>query len=242
MNPILTLTHNALEMTKKAVDSFLRQDIDVQIFAFDNGSTDGTVGWLETVGILLDHAVLNAGVSKGWNVGLKRLFNDSDHVLVCNNDVELPPWFYRELLSYREPFITGVSCDGANLKTPPPASNLVPHPDFSAFLIRREAWQQIGPFDEGMRHYAQDCDYHVRATQEGIPLPAANCPFHHERSSTLRLASPEDRDEIEAQANLDRSYFLKKWGFPVGSEEYQRATLCKAGSEIPFPGEIRERL
>lgn len=240
MNPILTLAHNGLEMTKKAVYSFINQDITVRVYVIDNGSTDGTLGWLEEVGILMDGAESNAGVSAGWNHGLTMLFDryGAEHVLVTNNDVELPRCFYHELLTYRVPFVTGVSCGHRGAKIPP-RSNLVPHPDFSAFLIRKDAWQAIGPFDEDMKFYAQDCDYHVRACQAGVPLLAANLPFYHERSSTLRLASEEERIEIEWQANKDREVFFKKWGYGVGSPEYQEATKARAGTEIPFPGEIR---
>ena len=240
MNPILTLTHNGLELTKKAVDSFLRQDIQVSIYVIDNASADGTLQWLETIGILLEGSDTNAGVSAGWNQGLNMLFDkyNAEHVLVTNNDVELPRWFYRDLLSCRVPFVTGVSSDKL-LVSMPPQSNLVPHPDFSAFLIRRSAWKEVGPFDEDMKFYAQDCDYHVRACKVGVPLLAANAPFYHERSSTLRRASPEERVEIEARAGQDRENFRLKHGFTVGSPEYQEATKVKAGTPIPFPGEER---
>ena len=240
MNPILTLTHNGLEMTKKAVDSFLHQDLPISIYVIDNGSTDGTLPWLETVGILLDGSNLNCGVSAGWNQGLTMLFDkyNAEHVLVTNNDVELPRWFYRDLLSYRVPFVTGVSSDKLEVSMPP-KSNLVPHPDFSAFLIRRSAWKEIGPFDEDMKFYAQDCDYHVRACRAGVPLLAANAPFYHERSSTLRLSSEQERVEIETRACQDRENFRLKHGFTVGSPEYQEATKVRSGTDTPFPGEIR---
>lgn len=240
MNPILMLTHNGLKMTRKAVDSFLHQDMPIQICVIDNGSTDGTVPWLETVGIMLAEMDCNAGVSAGWNAGLNLLFDkyNAEHVLVTNNDVELPRWFYRDLLSYRVPFVTGVSSDRLEVSMPP-KSNLVPHPDFSAFLIRRSAWKEIGEFDEDMRFYAQDCDYHVRACKIGVPLLAANAPFYHERSSTLRLALEQERVEIEGQANRDREAFRLKHGFTVGSPEYQAATNVQPGTPLPFPGEER---
>ena len=42
MNPVLILTHNNLDITKKCVDSVFRQDNDAKPFIYDNGSTDGT--------------------------------------------------------------------------------------------------------------------------------------------------------------------------------------------------------
>jgi GT2 family glycosyltransferase len=229
MNPVLIVTHNCLEMTKRCVESVDRQSVRSELCIIDNGSIDGTKGWLFHQSSTIQGVMHsdNAGVSAGWNIGLIYFLDrlKYSHVLVINNDVVLPPWFYSELLSYEMPFVTGVSVDNMDtIRELPPRVPLVSHPDFSAFLIRRDAWEKIGPFDEGMKFYAQDCDYHVRACKAGVPLLAANLPFYHERSSTLRLASPEEQAEIQTQASADREYFHKKWGFAVGSEEYQRET------------------
>jgi GT2 family glycosyltransferase len=229
MNLCLMLTHNGLEITKRSVESVFAQDSETHLVTIDNGSTDGTQDWFQKnhkVSVFIPED-RNLGVSKSWNTGLELLLMISrhDHCLVINNDTVLPPWFYSELLSYNVPFVTGVSVDNMDtIRYRPPRAPLVGHPDFSAFLIRRDAWDKIGPFDEGMKFYAQDCDYHVRACRAGVPLLAANLPFYHERSSTLRLASPAEQAEIQSQANADRAYFQKKWGWPVGSEEYQQAT------------------
>lgn len=245
------LTHNCLELTKRAVASVQVQDVQTDIMIFDNRSTDGTIAWIESATIASTNFNLNCfisseneGVSAGWNKVLRYYFSTPwmcDHVLVVNNDVVLPPWFYRELLSYDAPFVSGFSVGTMEEMgdTPPPRVPLTGGPDFSAFLIRRDTWEKIGPFDEGMKHYASDCDYHIRAAQAGIPLLTAHAPFYHERSSTLNHASPEDRDAILSQAHLDRKYFEEKWGFTVGSQEFMEAVQCKSGNDVPFPGEVR---
>lgn len=243
MNPVLILCHNCIELTKRCVESVKNQDLETSLYFVDNGSTDGTADWARAqnpAGFVRFQD--NSGVSKGWNLILSIIFSqpEGSHCLIVNNDVVLPPWFYSELLSYKVPFVSGVSAmTMERIQEKVPRGPLVTHPDFSAFLIRRSAWQEIGPFDEGMKFYAQDCDYHLRGALADVPLFAANCPFYHERSSTLRSASPEERVEIEGQANRDRAFFLKKWGFPVGSEEYQQTTQSKAGTNLPFPGEIK---
>jgi GT2 family glycosyltransferase len=226
MNLALTLTRNNISLSKNAVWSVAAQDIPTHVYAIDNGSTDGTVEWLTKIGSLLESFPDNHGVSAGWNLGLSTLFAspNCEHVLVINNDVILPQWFYGELLRYQEPFVTGVTVDSMEaIHTLPQREPLQRAPDFSGFLIRREAWEKIGPFDENMKFYASDVDYHVRSYQAGIPLLKANVPFYHERSATLRSSSPEDRQVIENQANADRAYFMKKWGFAVGSHEHLRA-------------------
>jgi GT2 family glycosyltransferase len=243
MNPVLILTHNGLEqLTKRCVESLRKQEIETSLFVIDNGSTDGTWEWLSREQFQFIHYRENAGVSHGWNLGLSILFDKAgslrcNHVLVVNNDTILPPWFYFELLGYDVPFVTGVSVDSMDaIKDTAPELPLQPAPDFSAFVIRRDCWEKIGPFDEGMKFYAQDADYHIRACHEGMPLMKANVPFYHERSSTLRLAPEKERQEIEQQANRDREYFYKKWGFTVGSPEHYAAVGFSTSSKALFPG------
>lgn len=232
MNAVLTLTRNNLALTKRTIASILSQDIPTIMCAIDNGSTDGSREWLDEDDYLLGASSVNEGVSSGWNRGLGNIFSAAlaghhnmpveEHVLVIGNDTVLPPWFYRELLSYDQPFVTGIAVDSMDvIKSLPAKCPLDPHPDFSAFLIRRDCWEKVGPFDERMKLYASDCDFHVRAHRLGIPLSKANLPFYHERSSTLNLASPEERAVIESQANADREVFRSLYGCLPGTAEYE---------------------
>jgi GT2 family glycosyltransferase len=233
VNPCLILTRNNLDLTKRCVDSVRTQDIPVDIFVVDNGSTDGTREWLydEYVDISMFLREKNEGVSKGWNLGLDYLFQDgfddgtyrpnSDHCLVIGNDTVLAPWTYSALLSVDAPFVTGVDAGMGPLPDKPDIYPLSPHPDFSCFLIRRECWEKVGPFDEDMMMYAQDCDYHVRAHQLGVTLWKASIPYNHERSSTLNRASAEERLAIHMRANLDREVFRTKYGCIPGQPAYE---------------------
>jgi GT2 family glycosyltransferase len=234
MNPVLILTHNGIAFTERCVDSLRRQDIPVIIYTVDNGSTDGTREWMEKSNDIkwcrLDH---NAGVSFGWNDGLGRIFGTDrlfnyegridifEHCLVIGNDTVLPNFFYRELLSYNLPFVTGVAVDSMKqAEILPEHSEPVPNPDFSAFLIRRECWEKVGPFDERMVSWCSDCDYHVRAHRMGIPLMKVNVPFYHLRSRTIELAPPREKRMLEMQADADRLTFFEKWKARVGSPQY----------------------
>ena len=211
---VLMLTRNNLALTMRAARSVAAQDISTILNIVDNGSSDGTKDCIFTGGTRLLHAFSdNAGVSKGWNRGLSILFEQTDQVFLLNNDVLLPRWFCSQLLAYDKPFVSGVSVDKMEqIAEPAPMGELHPHPDFSAYLLRREVWDKVGPFDESMKHYASDNDWHVRAHKAGVQLWKANVPFMHERSSTINLATPEERQEIQAQANRDRAVFQQKWG------------------------------
>lgn len=220
---VLILTRNNLELTKRTVESVRSQDKPTSVHIVDNGSTDGTLEWAEANSILLDASDHNAGVSHGWNRGLSTLFENRNchQVLVLNNDTVIPPWFVRELSSYNVPFVTGVAVDQMDMIRERPARmQLQNNPDFSAFMIRRDCWEKVGPFDERMKLYASDCDFHVRAHKLGMPLFKACLPYYHERSSTLNCATPEDRQRIETQANEDRAVFLYLHSCLPGQPEY----------------------
>jgi len=219
MNPVLILTHNCLELTKRCVESIRNQDIQTEIMIYDNGSTDSTEEWLaDEMNSHYANAILlheNKGVSVCWNSGLNYLFNGPryEHVLVINNDTTLPPWFYRRLLELNLPFVTGVSVGShEEIATEPTELNPIEAPDFSAYLIRKAAWDRIGRFDEHMVMYCQDLDYHIRAWRAGIHLMNAQLPFYHERSSTLKQADPRERRLIEMRADADREILREKWG------------------------------
>lgn len=226
-NPVLTLTHNCLELTKRCVASVLAQDIEVKLIVIDNASTDGTQEWLEQNWreMNFDYGQMesNRGVSAGWNIGINVAFEKgSEQILVLGNDVAIAPSTYRSLISCKLPFVTGVAVDNmeqALQETHPEVQSA--NPDFSMFCITKDAWSKLGPFNERMKHYCSDCDMHIRGHRLGISMMKASIPFYHERSSTLRLAAPEERIEIETQANKDRQVFQGIYGCLPGSKEYE---------------------
>lgn len=228
MNPVLIPTHNNLELTKKCVASVHGQDIPTTIMFYDNGSSDGTSNWLpdnsDQKGDMAWRSQFNEGVSKAWNFGLNHLFNvGAEHVLVINADTVLPPWFYFKLINYDVPFITGISADTmAALRSPSSWVEPAVSPDFSAFFIRRDCWEKVGEFNVAMVNYCSDCDYHVRAHRLGIPLLNSGVPFYHERSSTIRLAGPQERRQLQLGADADREVFRGLYGCVPGDPEYAR--------------------
>ena len=234
VNPVLILSYNGLPLLKNCVDSVRKQDIPTSMYIFDNGSVDGTKPWLARQvreGFGYSGSNENLGVSKGWNEGLGYLFGhmNYEHVLVLNQDVILPPTAYRELLAFNVPFVTGFPVDNM-LDIGPmmerPQTGLSPYPCFSAFLIRRSAWEKIGKFTEpstpdaedGFFAWAGDCDYHVRGHHLGVGMFKSGVPFYHDGSSTIRNASDEEKKWFAERGNKDRAYFRKLYGCIPGEE------------------------
>lgn len=107
---------------------------------------------------------------------------------------------------------------------PTPRSDATrPHPDFSCFMISRECYERVGPFDEQfVGAFCEDGDYHVRMHNVGVYAYAIDLPFWHVGggSQTIKRAGVEEQQRISEQAARNREYFRSKWGFEIGSPEY----------------------
>jgi GT2 family glycosyltransferase len=237
VNPVIIPTHNCYELTVRCIESVLAQDIPVKLLVIDNGSTDERLrAYLAQFNIEGTHECVflgrNAGVSKAWNIGLAAFFNSgaANHALMLNNDLEIPPQYYRLLIETEENFISGVNIGTPNdarywdngIVPRPERRHRRPHPDFSAFLITKLCWDRVGPFDENMVFYAQDCDYHVRMNREGIWAGSINLEYYHYASGTLKQATDEEKQQIALQADADRDEFTKKYGCRIGTAEYDK--------------------
>ena len=81
----ITITYNRLDLTKRTVQKFYEKtNVDFHLF-IDNGSTDGTVEWLEDY-----HRILlgkNLGIAAAFYYGVQQL-KDYDYILKLDNDVE----------------------------------------------------------------------------------------------------------------------------------------------------------
>jgi GT2 family glycosyltransferase len=81
----ITITFNRLELTKRTIKSFYEKTgVDFHLF-IDNGSTDGTVEWLEDY-----HRIIlgeNYGIAAAFYYGVQQL-KDYDYILKLDNDVE----------------------------------------------------------------------------------------------------------------------------------------------------------
>lgn len=223
-NWIVCIARGNLSLTKRAVASFLAQDIDVTVLLINNASTDGTAAWMATMGdrIRQIHFTDQKSVAECWNYGISWCFSQgADHVLVANNDVRLKPWTYRLLAADGGGFVTAVGVNNQEQfdEAPEPETKR-PRPDYSCYLIRKEVFQQV-PFDEGyLVAFGEDGDHHVRLHRLGIPAYCIGVPFFHVGSATVKLADPEEAERIGKQAERNRERFFRKYGARIGTPEY----------------------
>jgi len=224
MNWIVMPCRNGRELTRRCLHTLLAQDIgDVSVLVVDTGSEDGTRELARTYENVSLIRMQDASVSECWNTALSWVFMTVPYALVVNNDTELRPDTYRLLCEDRGAFVTAVGTDNLEKINGPLNGHFTkrPHPYFSCFLIRRECWQKVGPFDEAFKGaYCEDGDYHLRMHKAGIYAYCIDLPFYHVGSGTLKNADGEDKERICKMADANRDYFQRKWGFAMGSPEY----------------------
>lgn len=209
------------------------------MLVLNNESTDGTAEYLNAFkDVWQIYSSPPRSVAASWNMALELVFNAaaSDYALVVNNDVELRPDTYRLLVEDGGGFVTAVGVrELSNTLSVPNPNAKRPHPDFSCFLIRREVYQKIGPFDENfLIAFCEDGDYDLRMYKAGIRAYCIDLPYLHHGSMTVKNAEPGEVRKIQEQAAKNRLYFKNKWGFEMGSEEYYTA-LDKGGPPTPTP-------
>lgn len=239
MNWIVLLAFNStseqLDQTKDAIVSAMLQDVgNVKLWAIDNGSTDGGATW-EFLTDLASRHPMSVRVSRNeqnqspihvGNQSMRELFDSgAQHILGIPNDVVLPPNLYREFLRWPRGIVTGSMTSERDFPHFESAQAVSEHTPMAVVLIRKWAHDALiakdGYFwDEGYFNYASDCDFALRLAACGIRGIQLDIQYWHSCSASWRLADPFTSALITRQADIDRSYFERKWGFRVESERY----------------------
>ena len=233
MNPVLVLCYNQIDLTKKCVDAILAQTIPVHLTVVNNGSTDATRQWLSDLSTFVSnvtvvHLDTNTAPTKIANAMAAGIFSNSDHVLGVSNDAILPPNAYSELLSHPEPLVGAMMWD--QVEPPHCYQSQVVGTDVhtSVCIVRKSLYttfmDRYGYYlDEGFFMYANDVDFKLRMIECGLTGAQTDVGCWHYGSATWRLAPPEEARRMLQQADIDRAHFTRKWGFSIGSEEYNKA-------------------
>jgi GT2 family glycosyltransferase len=197
---VVLLTWNGLEYTKACLDSirlktsFNRYDIVVA----DNGSTDGTVEYLQAQSdVKTVYNDANLGFAKGSNVAIAQTDPQSD-VILLNNDTEIvqPDWISAlQRVAHSADDIGMVGCRlirpdgmlqhmGAYLPVDTfageqigacerdinqfPGNHDVESVVFACVYLKRATLEAVGLLDEEYFSYFEDTDYCLRVKERGL--------------------------------------------------------------------------
>jgi len=221
---IYDTTAEQFALTKAAFQSIQAQDILVQIYVIDNGSTwPETRSWTHNLPreVFVREYQDNRSPIALANLFLDDILGITDHVLCVPNDVVLPPNLYREFLRFPRGIVTGSMTDGS-LGIIDHATAVNECTPLAVCLIRKWAHDALVAkdgyfFDPQFFMYASDCDFALRLAACGIRGVQLDIQYWHYGSASHRLGK---HGEGAYGADDDRDYFRRKWGFPVDDPQY----------------------
>ena len=198
---IIILTWNGLEYTKKCLDSLQKSHglKKCNVYVVDNGSTDGTIEYLESLDwIILIKNNENLGFVRGNNIAIRQI-TEGDIVLL-NNDIIISQLDWIEELqkcAYRENEIGLVGCRLVNEEGEFLHAGTYIYPEtywgqqigggqkdigqyqddrevqgvvFACVYIKRAVLDKLGGLNEVFFSYFEDTDYCLAARKAGFKV------------------------------------------------------------------------
>jgi GT2 family glycosyltransferase len=208
------------------------------VFVCDNGSTDGTPGRIRQAfpEVRLVELGANLGFPLACNRGVQA--GSAQIVVLLNNDVECRPDFLERLVapllgdqrlgSAAALLLTpgeeriesfGLAVDptlagyprlrGARARDAQSGNPVLVGPSGAAGAYRRQAWDDVGGLDEGVRFYGEDVDLALRLRAAGWSTTAVSAAV----AVHLGSASAAHRSAWQRyQGGFARGYFLRRYG------------------------------
>jgi GT2 family glycosyltransferase len=246
---IIILTWNALDYTKSCLESLRAHSDhpDYRVIVADNGSTDGTIAYLQSlpwVKVLLNGE--NLGFAAGNNRAI-HLADPASDVVLLNNDTEIhqADWLARlQACAYASPDIGVVGC---RLRRPgrtfQHAGAFMPldtlwgqqigggekdinqyHLDrdvesvvFACVYLKREVLEKVGCLDEDYFSYFEDTDFCMRARRGGYRIVCCGSVTVVHHENVSTQANASSHNDMFLRA---QKVFRKKWEKTLQAERY----------------------
>lgn len=225
---------NRRDLTKSILTQLKKQGGYTEILVYDNGSTDGTVTYLERQDVASSFDAKGAGIYNIWNEGVKQAQRLAEgypcNIAILNNDLMLGNSFLERMAHALRSGPTSLVAVSGNYdgRTGPtevlPTTGTFKNGGLAgfAFMVKGEAMGTTVPyFDEHYTWYFGDDDF-VHSIEQaggtvGIATPA---DFIHigggsqtsSNGTRERLGTKELRDSVDG----DTAYYMSKWA-PVAA-------------------------
>jgi GT2 family glycosyltransferase len=238
------VTLDGLAFTRLCLESVLGslEAPALELVVVDNGSTDGTVEYVQRLAERNPRAHL---MTTGSNIGFAAALNRGlaaargQRLLILNNDTILPPRGLSRLLPYLADETVGLIgpisneaateaevdvsytsymelIDVAEERAKAHAGNLLELDMLTMFCValRRDVYERVGPLDERFEiGLFEDDDYSLRVKQAGYKIKCAeDVLIHHFGEASIGSLVPTGEHAAIFDANKRR--FEEKWGIP----------------------------
>lgn len=219
-NYVVVPVKDRLDLTRQLIDKIVGQGECDGIILCDNGSTDGTAEWADTVELVHRLDMPDANIHQMWNAGIEFALARSPrcNVAILNNDIKVGPAFLSTLAGAlrADPLAAVVSpnYDGRDLDGPQPVVDICAgRYDGSggiagfAFMLRGESGYR---FPEQLTWWYGDNDLMMTAAQAGMHgLLVGGTWCEHVDGG----GQTGDWDDPDVRAVLDRDgeLFREKW-------------------------------
>jgi GT2 family glycosyltransferase/2-polyprenyl-3-methyl-5-hydroxy-6-metoxy-1,4-benzoquinol methylase len=266
LTSIVIVTHNQVHFTQLCLDSIRRYtDEPYELIVVDNGSTDGTLTYLRSLGdVNVIENCTNLGFPAGANQGIRAA--TGQQVLLLNNDTWVTTgWLGRMLHALFSDPDVGLVGPSSNWVSGEQQVNVTYEQDLLGLesfawdwgkahdqtrvetqrlvgfclLMRREVIERVGLLDErfGIGCFEDD-DYSRRAIQAGYRLVIARDAFVHHFGGQTFLASGVD---YSALLKRNRELYRQKWEEKQqgGRQASFAAVAARLPAELADPGDLR---
>ncbi len=225
--------YNQLHYTRQCIESIRRcTRRPYELILVDNGSTDGTRPYLDSVGATVIANTTNLGCAKAWNQGVR--LATGKIIGILNNDIVVTPGWLAGLLSYMEQSGHGLvspaaregpldyDLDAYAIEFTRRCRDATRSDLYSAcMLIRREVFDAIGLFDDGFAYGGcEDVDFLWRALQSGFSVGMTGAVLVHHFGMVTQDAIK--RSETKAYPEQNLAHFKRKWNRTVRGNWAQR--------------------
>lgn len=199
-------TINRADLLNDALDKYVDDFPNVEIFIVDNGKQDIPLERHEKVNVWRSQQ--NLGVAKSWNHMLSTgfLVTDANHALILNDDIYLGldksaiEEMIGVMLTQKIDVVQGEN-------------------HFCSFIINRDVFTALNGFDETFYPaYFEDNDfrYRMKLANRHVVTTSMLSPKVYRNSQSI-AKDPN----LNQRFNVNRNYYIQKWGGQPNKETYK---------------------
>ena len=195
---VIIVTYNGMKWIEKCLHDVLLSDVNPNVIIVDNGSTDGTIEFIENKypGMEMIKSTTNLGFGQANNVGIIKAYkSQADYVFLLNQDGYVEKDTIRKLIEFNQTHpeygvLSPQQMNGRGTALDKKFENIVLNrkciigsftnsgtPVYNVYFVMAAFWlisteclKKVGVFDPLFFHYGEDGDYLNRVRYHGFKV------------------------------------------------------------------------